>query len=335
VNKIIQSIENRAKLAREYLIDACSEYIYPENPLREASLHYINSGGKGFRPAMLMLSAGAVGGTEDVSLPAAAAIEALHVSSLIHDDWMDHDEVRRGQPTVWKKWNPTVAILAGDALVGLAMRLIGNIKDLDNEVKFSLTTELAEKYVELCHGQMLDIAYTEQDPLTLTVEDIKKMQYYKTGVLFEFCCIAGARIGLNTIDHAYIEKVKEYAKLSGTAFQIQDDILGLIGDADKLGKPVDTDIREGKRTLIAIHAIENATDEQKQTILKGFGKENATEQDILNVLQVFQELGSIDNAKDIAKDLANKALDVLKSLPDSEQKEIMAGFTEYMIERKL
>lgn len=330
---IKDDIAARSQGALEYLYAMANERILPEHPLRDAALHYSKSGGKGFRPAMLLLSCGAVGGNEQTAVPVAAAIEALHVSSLIHDDFMDNDETRRGAVSVWKKWDPTIAVLSGDVLIGFAMELIYQLTNVSQEVHLEIHRGLAEKYRKLCQGQMLDIEFTTRDPFTISVEEVKEMQYLKTGILFEFCCVSGAQIGLNALKHEFIDIIRVYAKNAGTAFQIQDDILGLIGDEQKLGKPIGSDIREGKRTLIAIHALSKANEKQKQRILRGFGNHDASPDDYAGTLEVFKELGAIDYAKNLAVELATKAKEVLKGLPDTEQRTILTEFANYMISR--
>jgi len=326
-------IAKRGEKALDFLLKRANELIYPENPLREAALHYPQAGGKGFRPAMLQLVCGALGGNEDESIPVSAAIEAVHVSSLIHDDWMDTDELRRGRPAVWKKWNPTIAILAGDVLYGVAFAIAGEIPNLTDELRYAISKELAEIYIKLCHGQMLDIGYEDINFNDLSIEQIKNMQYLKTGVLFEFSCVTGARLALNKLEDDFIDLIREYAIFSGTAFQIQDDIIGLIGEPDEIGKPVGSDIIEGKRTIIAVHAVNNANPSQKTELLSILGNKSATPTDIERCLQLMHEIGSINYAKALATDLAQKAIEITDLLPKNKNTELLKAFGSHMVER--
>ncbi|MFV2014653.1 MAG: polyprenyl synthetase family protein, partial [Candidatus Heimdallarchaeota archaeon] len=125
-----QEITERGSRAIRFLENYCNENIHPKLPLRKAALHYLKGGGKGFRPAMLQLVCGALNGDEKTAIGPSAAIESLHVSSLLHDDYMDKDETRRGVEAVWKKWNPTVAILAGDVLFGVAFSIVGDVQNI-------------------------------------------------------------------------------------------------------------------------------------------------------------------------------------------------------------
>ena len=331
-----EAIGIRGNNAMSYLMEHINNLVIPEDPLREAVLHYPQGGGKGFRPAMLQLVCGALGGIEEITIPAAAAIEAVHVSSLIHDDYMDNDETRRGIPAVWKKWTPTIAILAGDVLFGVAFAIAGEIQGISYEMKYKFTRDLSRIYIQLCHGQMLDIDFTEtKDFEELSVEDIKEMQYLKTGVLFEFACVTGARLALGKRSDPLIDKIRKYAKLAGTAFQIQDDIIGLIGEAKDIGKPVGSDIKEGKRTLIAVHAVSNANDIQKKTLLSVLGNQNASNDDVQNCLNVMQEIGSIEFATNLALEMANEAIVITQDFPENLNTELLREFAKYMIERNL
>ncbi len=331
--EFIEAIRRRQKIAMDYFFETAPEYIQPEIPLREAALHYPKHGGKGFRPAILMLTCGAVGGDENLAIPAAAAVEALHVSSLIHDDIMDNDDTRRGIEAVWKKWDDSIAILAGDVLVGFAFRLIAKLPKISDQLKNNLLSGLALKYTELCHGQMLDIDFTRTSIDELTIEKVTEMQYLKTGVLFEFCCVAGAKIGLNKEQHEYIEVIRSYAKNAGTAFQIQDDVLGLVADSETMGKPRYSDIKEGKRTIIALHAFQQASDAEKKVLSDFFGNPKSTDNDCLKVMEVFKSTKSIEFAVAKAIEMAQNAIDVISVLPENENKKILLDFAKQMVER--
>ncbi|OLS28743.1 MAG: Short chain isoprenyl diphosphate synthase [Candidatus Heimdallarchaeota archaeon LC_2] len=330
---LTEEIEARGQKAVDYLIQFCHKNIFPEDPLRKASLHYLNSGGKGFRPAMLQLVCGALNGDEAMAIAPSAAIESLHVSSLLHDDYMDQDDLRRGVEAVWKKWNPTVAILAGDVLFGVAFSIVGDVENITPELKYGFTKELGQIYTKLCEGQMLDISFENVPFIELDEAQITHMQYLKTGVLFEFACVTGARIALNKMEDEVIDVIREYAKLAGTAFQIQDDLIGIVGESNKIGKPVGSDIKAGKRTLIAIHGIKNANDHQKEILLQTLGDKNVTEAEISNCVNVLSDIGSIKYAQKLAKQMATKAVDLTKQLPQNKQTELLKEFANYMIER--
>ncbi|MFV2016381.1 MAG: polyprenyl synthetase family protein, partial [Candidatus Heimdallarchaeota archaeon] len=207
--------------------------------------------------------------------------------------------------------------------------------NISPDLRYGFTKELAQIYTKLCEGQMLDISF-EQVPFTDIMEkDVTHMQYLKTGVLFEFSCVTGARIALNKMEDPIISTIREYAKLAGTAFQIQDDIIGILGESDKIGKPVGSDIRVGKRTLIAVHAVTNASNEDKISLLKTLGNMEASDSDIRDCVQLISNIGSIDYARKLAQGMAAKAIDLTTKLPQNQQTELLRDFARYMIERQV
>lgn len=330
-----EEISLRGKLATDYLLEYGRKHINPEDPLRQAALHYLKGGGKGFRPAMLQLVCGALGGDESKAIAPSAAIEALHVSSLIHDDYMDQDKTRRGVSAVWSEWDPTIAILAGDVLSGIAFTIVGNVDGLADDLKYTFTRELAQIYTKLCEGQMYDISFETTPFEDLTQADVTGMQYLKTGVLFEFSCITGARLALKKTEDPLIDLIREYAQLSGTAFQIQDDLMGIIGDSKEIGKPVGSDILTGKRTVIAVHAVTNGNERQRNILLETLGNRDASAEQINVCISTMEEIGSIQYAKLLAKDMAEKAIKLTAKLPQNFQTSLLAEFAKYMIERNL
>ena len=332
--EFLKAVTERRDEAIAYAVKQIETMVYPEEPLRQACLHYFKAPGKGLRPAMLILTAQAYGASADDALPTAAALEMVHTMSLIHDDIMDNDLIRRGQPAVHAKWDNNVAILAGDCMLALAFRLIQNTKTTD-QIRTWLTKRFTEAFVLLCEGQQKDILFTDIDPMSLTVQDVFDMQLKKTGELFLSAVQAGVVIGTQDPMTPELEPLSTYAEKAGTAFQIQDDLLGLLQDTDKMGKPQGSDIREGKRTLIAIHAFMNATPEQKEILLKAFGKPRAKREDIEQFMKTINEIGSIDYAKSLAKQLAEEAIEALdKASLSSPYREMLETFAEFLVNRE-
>ena len=325
-------ITSRSKLAYEFLIEKCNKLIHPQKPLRDAVLHHFFSQGKGLRPALAMLACGAVGGIEKKALPVAASVEALHVSSLIHDDWMDNDKVRRSQKAVWVKWNPTVAVLAGDALLGFSFRILGFL-DVKPNLNFIIANELARCYLDLCSGQMLDVKYSSTPLHELDSDSILNMQFLKTGSLFEYSALAGTAIGVNSISHSYTENLKEFASSIGVAFQIRDDVLSLVGDENLTGKPTYSDLREGKRTLILLYGVQNADNNQKTKLMEIVGDKKRTRGDFKWAYETLKSLGAIDYTQKTAKALADTAHKNLNKIPETKKRNVLLELANYMIKR--
>lgn len=218
-----------------------------KGPVAEA-MRYACGGGKGLRGFLVIESARLHGIAPGMAAPAAAAIEALHAYSLVHDDLpcMDDDDLRRGQPTVHRKWDEATAVLAGDALQTLAFELLGQAP-CPAEARLTLMTSLAQAagVGGMVGGQALDIA-AETASAPLSLAEITALQAGKTGALIEWSAMAGPRMA-----DADATALGAYAKHLGLAFQIADDILDVEGDAETVGKAVGKDDAAGKATFVS------------------------------------------------------------------------------------
>lgn len=231
-------------------------------PLPEAML-YATKGGKGLRAFLVLESARLHGIHAHAAGPAAAAIEALHAYSLIHDDLpcMDDDDLRRGLPTVHRKWDEATAVLAGDALQALAFELV-SMTGCSFEQRWLLTTTLATAAGArgMVGGQIADIA-AETAATALNLDQITALQAGKTGALITWSAMAGPRIaGAET--HA----MQNYGDCLGLAFQIADDILDVTGDAQKAGKRLQKDAAAGKATFVSLLGLDAARARAKYLI---------------------------------------------------------------------
>ena len=220
-----------------------------------AGMRYASNGGKRLRAFLVMESARLFDVPDAVSVQAAAAIEALHAYSLVHDDLpcMDNDDLRRGLPTVHVKWDDATAVLVGDALQTLAFDLIAGM-DTDAEVRIALVASLAKASGAqgMVLGQAQDIA-AETAPVPLNLDQIMELQSNKTGALIRWSAEAGALMG-----QADVAPLRRYAQALGLAFQITDDILDLEGDATTAGKRLQKDAEAGKATFVSLLGLEAA-----------------------------------------------------------------------------
>ncbi|MFN3525655.1 MAG: polyprenyl synthetase family protein [Paracoccus sp. (in: a-proteobacteria)] len=235
----------------------------PGGELSDA-MRYAVSGGKRLRAFLVMESARLHGVADIAALPAAAAVEALHAYSLVHDDLpaMDDDDLRRGQPTVHVKWSDATAILAGDALQTLAFELLTRDVIGDPAARLRLVAALARAAGAegMVWGQALDIA-AETAPLPLDLEAITLLQGGKTGALIRFAATAGPLIA--GADPAALDL---YAREVGLAFQIADDILDVTGCEARTGKRVGKDDAAGKATFVSLLGLQGATDAARQHV---------------------------------------------------------------------
>ncbi len=221
-----------------------------------AAMRYAARGGKRIRAFLVLESAALFGIGEDQAISAAAAVEALHAYSLVHDDLpsMDDDDLRRGQPTVHVKWDEATAILAGDALQTLAFELCCDPALGPAERRITLVAELARASGAdgMVLGQALDIA-AETSPEPLTIDEITRLQAGKTGALIRFAATSGAALAGQ--DPA---PLAAYARALGLAFQIADDILDVEGDPEKTGKRLGKDAGAGKATFVSLLGLDGA-----------------------------------------------------------------------------
>ena len=212
------------------------EYLY--DPIN----YIIQSKGKRVRPILVLLVSELFGKKNDDFVPAALAVEFLHNFSLVHDDIMDNDGLRRGNLTVHKKWDESAAILTGDAIFVLAYGQIAQIKHREEDC-FKAFNEAA---IKLCEGQALDKDFEKSDEIT--VNDYLKMVELKTGALLSLCCQLGAII-CDATDKE-ITSLKKFGNLIGQLFQIQDDSLEITSTSDVMGKSLGSDILEKKKTYL-------------------------------------------------------------------------------------
>ena len=241
-----------------------------------AAMRYAVRGGKRLRGFLVLEGARMLGVREERAVSAAAAIEALHAYSLVHDDLpcMDDDDLRRGQPTVHRKWDEATAVLAGDALQTLAFELLCDPALGSAEVRMELVRGLAvaSGIDGMVLGQALDIA-AETAGRSLTLAEITALQAGKTGALIGFAAEAGAVIA--GADRA---PLRRYAASLGLAFQIADDILDVTGDEAKTGKRLHKDAEAGKATFVSLLGLEGARARAAELVaeaeaaLAGYGK---------------------------------------------------------------
>lgn len=248
-----QALAHDAEMIGQYLTDRLRAH--GDQPVVDA-MRYAVLGGKRLRGFLVLQSARMLGVDEAAALPAAAAIEAMHAYSLIHDDLpaMDNDDLRRGLPTVHIKWDEATAILAGDALQTLAFEMVCEPAIGAPDVRLDLCASLAVAAGAqgMVLGQALDIA-AETPVLPLTLGEITALQAGKTGALIGWSAMAGARMA-----RADLAPLRAYAAALGLAFQIADDILDVSGNAALAGKRLNKDAAAGKATFVSLLGLEPA-----------------------------------------------------------------------------
>lgn len=325
--------------------------------IHDALFSYVRHRGKGLRPALLMLSCGVVGGDELQALPAAAAVEIFQIWTLVHDDIIDRDATRRGGPTVHARYTEhaveehglrgleaahygtAVAILAGDLQQSWSYALMCDLlsRGVSADVVLHLVRRMAESLTpSLLEGEMLDVQFALAPPESLTEDDVLSMMSKKTAALFEFCAWAGATIGLGASAHNsdLAEKLGRFASLCGIAFQLHDDLLGLTADEKVLGKPIGSDLREGKRTLIVYRALAALDENSRSMLLNALGNEHATQDEIRYALELIKKSGAQQSVSDLANSYISQALAILADLPQNNYGELLHAWATFTLSRK-
>lgn len=301
---------------------------YPKT-LYDAARHLPLAGGKRLRPCLAMISCEAVKGDITKVIPLTIALELIHNFTLVHDDIMDKSKLRRNTPAVHIKYGESTAINAGDILFTKAFESMHNITG-DCSVFKNVEFGLIDCIREICEGQQLDMDFEKRQ--TVTEEEYVEMIRKKTAVFFQFAVEAGAILGEGTLDE--INALNEYGLNAGLGFQIWDDYLDVSSNEKTLGKDIGNDIRNGKKTLIAVHCLNNATGEDKKLLEKIFGNRKATEKEVKQVYYLFEKLKSVDYAKNTALNYCSKAKKALDLLPDSNAKQLLLKLADYAIKRE-
>ena len=301
--------------------------------LYEASAHLLKAGGKRLRPILLLAVAKGYGLEEFKAMPAAAAIELLHNFTLVHDDIMDRDVFRRNVPTVHSIWGEALAILAGDLLFSKAFEALLMLEDrgINHELVVKAAKKLSWASITVAEGQALDMEFEKRSDVT--EEEYFIMIEKKTAALFKTAAEIGAIIAGANEEEVY--NIGEYARHMGIAFQIKDDILGIIADESKLGKPILSDIREGKRTILVIYTLSKLTDEEKKKFLSILGNRNAKIEELRYAAQLIKDSGAIEYAESKAKTYVNKSIEYLsRTNIMKEVYEMLRELAEYIVLRE-
>ncbi len=290
--------------------------------LNKASAHPLEAGGKRLRPAVVMLAADAVKpGSSDEILHAALALEVTHTFTLVHDDIMDDDKLRRGVPTVHTKWDMPTGILAGDVLYARAFEHLC-MATATNDAKVRAVVMLAKACAEICEGQHMDMSFEHRDDVT--EGEYMEMVRKKTGVLYAAAAGIGAvLVGGNAVQ---VKALYNFGLNTGVAFQIQDDLIDLLTPAEKSGKDQASDLREGKQTLLMIKAREKGLDLSKY-------RRELSPADIQDAIKELTAAGVLDEVKRAATDLVTSSNKHLSVLPASKERQLLMDIGEFFVTR--
>ncbi|AFZ73725.1 geranylfarnesyl diphosphate synthase [Natronobacterium gregoryi] len=331
---------------RELVNDAVPEELPVARPERlyEASRYLLDAGGKRLRPTILLTTAEALADVDPLSVEyrefptvdedvgeidlmgAAVSVEVIQSFTLIHDDIMDDDDLRRGVPAVHQEYDLETAILAGDTLYSKAFEIMLETGAEPSQAVEALDV-LANTCTQICEGQALDVDFERRDDVV--PEEYLEMVEQKTAVLY--AASASLPAILMGADDDVVDALYGYGLDVGRAFQIHDDVLDLTVPSDELGKQRGSDLVENKQTLITVHAREHGVDIDE--LVDTDDVEAVTEAEVDDAVAHLETVGSIDYANDKARELVDRGKDRLEVLPDNEAHDLLDELADYLIER--
>ncbi|RLM57430.1 polyprenyl synthetase family protein [Halobellus sp. Atlit-31R] len=338
--RVLEAVTKRRELVNEALDDDVPMQS-PER-LYEATRYLLKAGGKRLRPTVSLLTAEALADVEPLSvdyhafpaldgseidvMSAATSIEVIQSFTLIHDDIMDDDDLRRGVPAVHKEYDTETAILAGDTLYAKAFELLSET-GADPANGLEAVRRLATTCTRICEGQALDVEFERRTEVL--PEEYLEMIELKTAVLYGAATATAAV--LMGADDETVEALYRYGIDSGRAFQIQDDVLDLTVPSEKLGKQRGSDLVENKETLITLHARQQGVD--VDALVGTDDVETVSEAEIDRAVAELDASGSIEYAERKAAELTANAKDHLDVLPDNEARALLGDIADYLINR--
>lgn len=310
----------------------------------QVGAEFAAEGGKRLRPAFLFFGYKAVGGQdEEGALRSAISVELVHTGALIHDDIMDHSDLRRGRPTVHKvlesqvndeQIGSSLAIIAGDTIFAFAGSTISQFPD--SQVVVTARQLLDQMCLEINLGQCLDVLGNQKR--SLDRDWIMKVMEFKTArYTVEKPLLIGAALGGASSE--VMQALSKYGIPLGIAFQIQDDVLGMFGDENKVGKPVDSDLKEGKKTLLVLKTIEALKESGNESDLERFmqilGNPELSPEDYKWAQGIMVVTGAYSYARVVATALISQAKGALEGVNiDPQAKDYLLGIADFMLERE-
>ena len=298
--------------------------------LSGAMMHLVEGGGKRLRATLPWLVAKAVGDTHSGLLDVGAAIEIIHNFTLVHDDIMDDDDVRRGRPAVHVEYDLPTAINAGDAMLAIAFEAMAVAEGIEPELLPFLVKRIGRMVRKCSEGQQLDIEFEDRE--VVSEEEYIEMIHGKTAAMFLTCAEVGSHLA--GADEEIIQCMHDWGLALGLCFQLMDDLIDVLSDSDTLGKPSGSDVAQGKRTLMVIHALRQPASQAKDDLLAVLGKgDNVTAEQVARGHQALHDLGSIEYAKAKAEAYHRKAHDCLDRIPENPALKALRELTDYQLNR--
>ena len=335
-----------AKFFRQKIKDSAKTTPFAAKMWQE--LEAFIAGGKKIRGGLVKLGYECFGGKNiKAVLPISAAIEITQGAILIHDDIIDQSSLRHSRPTVHKTYEAyhrknyqkgeashygeSLALIVGDVGFYEAMALVGR-SDFPPDLKLRAIDQLTKFMIETCYGEGLDVdlgyRQTIEEKAVMTINTLKTARYTLVGPLTLGGILAGAK-------DSQLKSFEDYGVPIGIAFQLQDDILGMFGSVEKLGKEVDADIKEGKNTLLYTQALKKASTFQQKRLVGLWGKKDITDQEVEEAREIIRKTGSLDYSQKMAQRLAEQGkAAVVKITSEKELQEVFLSLADFVVKRE-
>jgi geranylgeranyl diphosphate synthase, type II len=318
IDKKFRAIERRNLALIERALRRSVRTREPDS-VYEPARYILDAGGKRMRPMLVMLACDAAGGNARNAVDAAAALEILHTFTLVHDDIMDNAPSRRSRATVHTRWNTNTAILVGDELLALAYRSL--LRAQHKNIK-RIVELFTEGVVEVCEGQGFDKEFESRRDVTFN--EYRMMITKKTARLLAVSCEIGAILGGANEKHC--RAFRKFGEHIGRAFQIQDDLLDIIGNEKTFGKSIGGDLREGKKTFLLLTACECTTGEDRALISRVIEEKGVPDTLIPSIKNIYERSGVIDKTRSAIHRECTQGMRYLKALPATAGREMLRRY---------
>ena len=311
--------DDLAAIEREFGRDTVSSV----RAITEIGEYLRAGGGKRLRPALLLLSCKLMSYSGQGAIKLGAVVEIIHTATLVHDDIIDEAKTRRGRPAANTHWGNSKCVLAGDWLY------MQSFKIAVQERNFAILDTLIDLTQAMVEGELLQI---ERLGKAISIDEHFELIYRKTACLFSVCMKLGGILA--NASEANLARLADYGRNLGMAFQIVDDVLDLTASEEVLGKPVASDLREGKATLAVLHALERCTPAERGTIESVLGNGGFNGTTPADIVAILKRYGSIDAAYNRAMEFTQAAREAICTFPDSEIKRVLLWIPEFVVERQ-
>lgn len=299
-------------------------------PVEQIASYLYQGGGKRLRPALLLLAAGAAGYRGESAIRLGAVVEMIHSATLVHDDVIDGAQMRRGRPSTNARWGNHMSVLAGDWLYMRSFEMALR------ERNFSILDILIGLTQNMVEGELLQLTLLGR--MDVTEADATELAYRKTACLFSGCARLGAVLGRQPKNVE--ESLAEYGRNAGLAFQLVDDLLDFTASPEQLGKPVLSDLKEGKVTLPLIFSLQNgaiqngAYGEGRRLVAKVLEERDFLSVRPEQITRLVIETGALDRASNLARDYVRRAKMCLEELPDTEYRRALLAVPDFILDRQ-